>query len=331
MMVLMALATTFMTTPALEWIYPSRRLRREAAEDAAGPDRYAVLIPVALPSSGPALLKLAEALAPRDRLRVYALHLTRADDRPYLDVAAQAEGAPDAAEALRPLLRAAKEPPSVLPPGAPSVPVDVRPLAFVSRDPSRDIADVAHQKAVDLVLIGWHKPVVSQSVLGGAVYDVLRRARADVGVYVARHAGPIRRVLVPFARGAHDQAALALAARLAEVAGAEVTLLHVVALDGAREAGEAGTLPGGTPLPGGVRLVVVPSTKPLDTLVEVARGDHEGRTFDLVVAGASEAWGLEPTLFSARHERLVRECPASLLIVRAGAAARPAPAPAPAA
>ncbi len=31
MMVIMALTTTFMTTPMLEWIYPARAIRREQA------------------------------------------------------------------------------------------------------------------------------------------------------------------------------------------------------------------------------------------------------------------------------------------------------------
>ena len=82
------------------------------------------------------------------------------------------------------------------------------------------------------------------------------------------------------------------------------------------------TLPDGAPLPDGVRLLVVESAHPLDTLVEVARGE-----FDLVVAGASEQWGLEPSLFSRRHERLARECPASVLIVRAAHVAAVAPKP----
>jgi nucleotide-binding universal stress UspA family protein len=321
MMVLMALVTTFMTTPILELIYPARILRREAAETGQAPD-FTVLIPVALPSSGPALLRLAAALAPRDRLRVYALHLARAETGLLGDVSSTLEPAPAAADALQPLLEAAKEPPSLLPPGAESVPLDVRSLAYVSREPGRDIADTAHRKAADLVLIGWHKPVVSQSVLGGTVYDVLRHTRADVGVFIARHEGPLRRVLVPFASGPHDQAALTIAGRLADVSGADVTILHVIpptAADepGADRAGEGDTLPDGRPLPEGVRLLVVESRHPLDTLVEIARGE-----FDLVVAGASELWGLEPSLFSRRHERLARECPAAVLIVRAG----PAPA-----
>ena len=321
MMVLMALATTFMTTPILELIYPARVLRRETAETGDA-DAFTVLIPVALPSSGPALLRLAGALAPRDRLRVYALHLSRAESGLLGDVSATLEPSPGSgsAEALLPLIDAANEPPSLLRPGEESAPISVRPLAFVSREPGRDIADTAHRKGADLVLIGWHKPVVSQSVLGGTVYDVLRHTRADVGVYIARNEGAIRRVLVPFARGPHDQAALTIAGRLADVAGAEVTILHVIPPTspdepGAERAGEGDTLPDGRPLPEGVRLLVVESRNPLDTLVEIARGE-----FDLVVAGASELWGLEPSLFSRRHERLARECPASVLIVRSGRA-----------
>jgi len=318
MMVLMALATTFMTTPILELIYPARLLQRDSA-DAANANVFTVLIPVALPSSGPALLRLASALAPRESLRVYALHLARTDSGLLSDVSASLDpGRAGAVEALRPLLDAAAEPSKVLPPGEAATPIDVRPLEFQTHEPGRDIADTAHRKGADLVLIGWHKPVVSQSVLGGTVYDVLRHTRADVGVYIARGEGEVRRVLVPYASGPHDQAALAIAGRLAGVSGADVTILQVIppttAEDaGAERVGEGATLPDGRPLPEGVRLLVVESRHPLDTLVEIARGE-----FDLVVAGASEQWGLEPSLFSRRHERLARESPSSVLIVRSG-------------
>jgi nucleotide-binding universal stress UspA family protein len=225
-------------------------------------------------------------------------------------------------EALKPLLEAAADPPAALPRGASWEPIDVRPLTFVSREPGRDIADTAHRKKADLVLIGWHKPVVSQSVLGGTVYDVLRHTRSDVGVYIARNEGAVRRVLVPFATSPHDHAALAVAGRLAAVSGADVTILHVIPPTspeepGAERAGEGATLPDGRPLPEGVRLLVVESRQPLDALVEIARGE-----FDLVIVGASEQWGLEPSLFSRRHERLARECPASVLIVRSGTGRR---------
>ncbi|MDX1532152.1 MAG: cation:proton antiporter, partial [Rhodothermales bacterium] len=293
MMVLMALATTVMTTPVLEWIYPLRLIRRETLGE-ADEDAFTVLIPVALPSSGPALLRLAAALAPPGQTRLYALHLRRPDS-------ARLTGPfdPDTLgeEALGPLLAAAD---------ADDVPI--RPLAFVSRDVGEDIAAIAHLKGADLVLMGWHKPVLRQSVLGGAVYDVMHRTRADVAVFLDRQAGPLRRVLVPYTGSLHDRAALALAERLGRQEGRTITILHVVRPQRGTDAPRLGLSDDTTTAFGpSVQLKVVEREDPIEAAVEEARAGY-----DLVVIGASETWGLEPTLFSTRHERLARTGPASL-------------------
>ncbi len=304
MLVIMAIATTFITTPLLEWVYPTRLILEDTDVDDAPDAPFTVVVPVSLPSSGPALFRAARALAPPAGLRIYGLHLARPETQSALDAVEPVETLP-AETPLGPLLDAAA-----------GTGVDLRPLDFVSRDPGRDIADVARQKAADLVLIGWHKPVVSESVLGGTVADVLRHTRADVAVYLERTFRPWTRVLVPYRGGPHDQAALRLASRIARTTGAEITLLHVVppaSGDGA-ETREA--------FPSNVELRVVPSDDPVEALVAVAR---EG--FDLVVVGVSETWGLDPSPFTVRHERIARECPASMLIVRTHAAV-PAPRPA---
>ncbi len=290
MLVLMAIATTFLTTPLLEWIYPSRLILSDSDADDAGDAPTTVVVPISLPSSGPSLLRVARALAPPDALRVYGLHLARVEQQTVVDLT---EGTPPAESPLAPFLAAAA-----------GTGLDVRPLDFVSRDPGRDIADVARQKAADLVLMGWHKPVVSESVLGGTVADVLRHTRSDVAVYLERSFKPWTRVLVPYRGGLHDVAALSLAQRIARTTGAEITLLHVVA-PGADAAATRESFPDN------VELRVVPSGDPVEALVDVAK---EG--FDLVVVGVSETWGLDPSPFSVRHERIARECPASMLIVR---------------
>ena len=299
MLVIMAIATTFLTTPLLEWVYPSRLiLKASAADEAAGPAPTTVVIPVSLASSGPELLRAARALAPADALRVYGLHLARPETRSAVDTLGPRRRDP-AETPLGPLLEAAAE-----------ARLDVRPLEFVTRDAGRDIADVAYQKHADLVLMGWHKPVVSQSILGGTVHDVMKHTRSDVAVYLDRTFRPWERVLVPYRGGVHDTAALELANRIAKTTGARITLLHVV--EPAPEAGASGDGAARTEtFPDNVELRVVPSDDPVEALVDAAA---EG--FDLVVVGVSETWGLEPSVFSVRHERLARECPSSMLIVR---------------
>jgi Kef-type K+ transport system membrane component KefB len=293
MMVLMALVTTFMTSPLLEWIYPTERIRRETLGAPDEEKEFGVLIPVSLPSSGPELLRLAAALVPRGGGRLYALHLVPAADQSMMEPGRLAGRRRTEEETLAPLLAAAS-----------SSEVAVRPLAFVTRDPGEDIAAVARAKGIDLILMGWHKPVLSQSILSGAVRTVMEEARPDVAVYVPRHFRPWRRVLVPHLGEVHDEAALELARRLAAHGEVEIDVLHVVDPAAPRP---APAIDSG----GRIMVTTVETDEPIDAVVAAAH-----RHYDLVVLGASESLGLEPSPFGARHERIARECPASLLIVR---------------
>jgi Kef-type K+ transport system membrane component KefB/nucleotide-binding universal stress UspA family protein len=298
MMVIMALVTTFMTTPLLELIYPARLIRREAAGAAEAPATQTALVAVSLPSAGPGLVRAAAALAPRGGgQRIYALHLDRAAEQRFMEL--PAGPAPACDETLLPAMQAAE-----------ALGVELRPVSFASHSPARDILEVAHEKGAGLVVMGWHKPVIGRSILSGTVHDVMEGARGEVAVYLERAPQPWRRVLVPYRGGVHDRAAVEMGRRIAAAPDVEVTVLHVAG---------PGAVQGAEPEPGwaealaadGVRLKTVESAAPGDAAVAEAR---EG--YDLVVVGASGAWGMEPTVLGAREERLARETAASLLIVR---------------
>ncbi|WP_437561910.1 cation:proton antiporter domain-containing protein [Sorangium sp. So ce542] len=329
MMVLMALVTTFMTTPLLRWIYPPEELAKELADVPertplpAAADAFTVLMCVSYERSGPGMVTLASALAghgPEAR-RLYALRLIPPTDRGsfYLDQGPERQGA----AALAPLLARAKE-----------LGAEVRPLSFVSPKPSHDICNVADVKQADLVLVGWHKPLLSQTVLGGTVYEVMRGARTDVGVLIDRGLTAVRKLLVPFHGTAHDKAALALARRLAQQVGADVTILHVVkperrstdalgaqdAVDEVFEGEEGGALRKAK-----VVLKVVEHDSPADAALEESK-----RGYDLVLVGVGPEWGLAQRRFGIRAEDVIQACPTSLLVVRSyepAAARAPAPAP----
>ncbi len=293
MMVLMALVTTFMTAPVLELFYPARLIRREAIGVAAVTQDHVVVIPISLPSSGPGLLQAARTLAPRGNpQRIYALYLERAGERPLTELR-QPPGL--RREALGPVLDAAQE-----------SGVEVRPLTYYSRDVARDIVEVAHAKQADMVLMGWHKPVLGRSILSGTVHDVMEQARVDVAVYVERGTFPWRRVLVPYSQGPHDRGALELARRIAHGTGAETTILHVVEPAQGRPPRPRWEGEGDR-----IRLKVVESDEPLEAVVTEARDGY-----DLLVLGVSPTWGLEPQAFDRRHQRLAHETGASLLMVR---------------
>ncbi len=335
MMVLMALATTALTTPILALVYPRRLMEADqVADTSAG---YRVLIPVAAPDSGPRLVRLADALAGDDEERqVLALYLRRPGDQDRFRVGSAIDDPTEPVPALQPLLaEAAKH----------GTPVTV--VSFVSRDVPSDISRTARLRGADLILMGFHNPVYTSSILGGTVHRVLTGSDTDVAIYVDRRAygggpgggpdvtdaAPPRHILVPYLGSKHDRLAMELAGRMARRAGAAVTVLHVVqpGRGAPARAGNASDAQAATnrvfndpgqPMP--VVMRVVEHESPVDVVIEQAAA------FDLVVIGVAEEWGLESHLLGFRAERVAREVTSSLLVVRkhgAFAAARGVPQP----
>jgi Kef-type K+ transport system membrane component KefB len=321
MMTVVALVTTAMTTPLLDLIRPRRlRIASDPAAgagdaDAGGPT-FTVLIPVSLPKSGAPLVQLADALIGPDkaRARLLALHLRKATEheayRSGLDEASESHDA-----SLAPLLAQAR---------GRSIPVEA--ISQVSRDVAGDIAQVARQSRVDLVLIGFHKPVIGKHILGGTVHRVLQQCvdAADVAVLVDRGLRQARRILVPYLGSEHDRLALRLAARMAGFTDAQVTVLHVVppmrAADGGKAIGARAAVDRVFREPDQrvpVTFRVIEDPSPVAVVI------HQAQNADLVILGVAEAWGLESHLFGWRAQRIARDCPSSLLIVQKGEPAKP--------
>ena len=314
MMVLMALVTTFMTTPLLQLVYPTSEIGKESSgpivtpspESALASPRFTVLMCVAFDRSGPAMVKLASALVadqPQHH-RLYALRLIRPTDRASFYIVGQDDE--NGIQGLKPLLEAAER-----------LHVSVSPIAFVSPRPAIDICNVAEVKGADLVLLGWHKPVVTRTVLGGTVAEVLEKAPATVGVFVDRGLQTVRKILVPFQGSPDDKAALSLARRMT-TANAEVTILHVIKPGrmegerlGAQQEIDETFAEGGPWNRTSVRMKLVSHEKPA-----VAAVDEASRGYDLVIVGAGHEWGLERRLFGLAPELMVEQCPTSLLLVR---------------
>ncbi|HYO59813.1 cation:proton antiporter [Archangium sp.] len=312
MMVVMALVTTFMTTPLLRWIYPPEEMALDqvslapAAVEAAP---FTVLMCVSHEQAGVGMMSLGRALtgAPAEPSRLYALHLIPPSERASFHLRREPEKA--SGNTLAPLLGRASK-----------LGLEVRPLSFVSAEPGPDICRTAETQQADLILLGWHKPLFSQTMLGGTVHEVMQEAGTDVAVLVDRGLEEVRRVLVPFIGSPHDRAALGLARRLLQHAAAEVTLLHITRPEGTHEHTGARPLVEGL-FPEGSRRVhfkVVAHEAPDEAALEESR-----LGYDLVVVGVGAEWGLEDSLFGLHRERLIRDAPTSLLVVRHSA---PAPA-----
>jgi Kef-type K+ transport system membrane component KefB/nucleotide-binding universal stress UspA family protein len=311
MMVVMALFTTVITTPLVAWIYPAHEMALDLVDGHAPAEVVddagdGVLVCVADRRSGPGLVSLAASLSSSESSQIHALHLEPPADRSSDRIDAEHQ---PATRALEPLLERAAE-----------LGVDVKALSFVSADPAADICRVAELRGVHLVLLGLHRPLLSQARLGGVVHEVMRDTRASVAVLVERDDAPPKRVLVPYQGGDNDRAALSLARALMP-GGASITVLHVVEPGRSDEAG------GGAQglvasvfeeESGYVTLEIVRSSEPLETVVARSRAD-----VDLVVVGIGRVWGLQGRRFSLQTESLLRDCPCSVLVVR-GARATPA-------
>jgi Kef-type K+ transport system membrane component KefB len=302
MMVIMALVTTALTTPVLHWIYPMRLLRAEARE-AERARAFSVLVPVAMPESGAALARLAATLIDPSDGKILALHLQRPVDHEAYRSGLDEAQSPANDPALAPLLDEARE-----------QKVATEPIAFVTRDAAADIAAVAAAQHAGLVVMGFHKPVFSKTILGGTVHRVMSQCETDVAVFVDRGFESARRILVPYMGSSHDRLALELAGRIARNKGASVTVLHIVPpsrkkppLDAKKIVDRTFTDPA---LAAKVTLRVVEERSPVNVVVRDAADQ------DLVIIGVSEEWGLESHLFGWRPQRIARDCPTSMMIVR---------------
>lgn len=301
MMVIMALVTTAMTSPLLSLLAP--RSTDPAVAAGAPPGGFDILIPVAAPESGRALARVAAALLgnnPAERGKLLALHLVKQDDELFgagLDELEQRR-----LESLEPILTESQR-----------LRIATEPVSFPTTDVATDIAAAARGRGVSLILMGFHKPVFGTDVLGGVVYRVLEIAAADAAVFIDRGLTTPRRVLVALIGSTHDTLALSLAERMSRLSGANVTVLHVVAPareNGARLDARGAVEKSFGPAPNTVVLRVVIDANPVDAVLKECPGH------DLLVIGVDEHVGLENNPLGWRPQRIVDDCPTSILIVR---------------
>jgi nucleotide-binding universal stress UspA family protein len=247
-------------------------------------------------------VQIADALLgpARELAKVLALHLLRPNENETFHAPDEAES-----EALIPLLSQAQ---------ARSLPV--QPITFVSSDIPSDIAQTVANHHINLVLMGYHNPIFGKSMLGGTVHRVLTTCPTHVAVFVDRGLRNIDRILVPYLGSAHDSLALELAARIVRNTTAQATILQVVPpmTASAPKSAEAKRAVEKTfetqANSASVSFHVVEDSSPVGVVL------HHARDFDLVIIGVAEQWGLESRLFGWRPEKIARDCPASLLIVR---------------
>jgi Kef-type K+ transport system membrane component KefB/nucleotide-binding universal stress UspA family protein len=318
MLVIMALVTTVMTSPLLEWTYPKKLIKLDVVEsepdvesglDAAQPT-YRILVPVANPSTQRGLLQLAVAIA-GNQLQPAVVHplslIQLEEDYVFQSTPAEADRLIQERRSRLEELIQSLEPPETR--------HLVHPIVRNAKDVARATAEIARLDQANLILVGWHRPAFSSNRLGGRVGQILSTAPVDVAVFVDRGQERLERILVPYAANTHDDLGLELALRLLVNSDMRsLTVLGVVQRDEAfRELSyEFRTLM--EQLPASVRdrinIEMVEASNPIQTLVEASG------LVDLTIAGTSRAWGIERQTLGRYTDQLAIECRSSLLITR---------------
>ena len=312
MLVIMALVTTFITSPALSLVYPRSVQRAMIQEDSGDAvlgdeDRWTVLVPVAKDATAADLVRAAVLLVPRDVERARVV-LVRAVALPGTTLRAgitvQDGLMEGAAEGLRPLVDLVEAA------GHEAVPLVVP----ASADVGDTIAQVANDREPDLVLIGWHRSLFGNRLLGGAVGTVLRDTKADVAVFVDAAGRGLEladgaEIVVPHGGGYHEDVGIELALRLAAGArDATVTLLGPPDADGSRQLTD--------------RVADAYERTGVWTRPAAITGDigsallERARTADLLVLGVSDEWIRDQESLGALRGAIAEQVAAPLFIVR---------------
>ncbi len=221
MLVLMAVATTFITTPMLHLITRNHRLDDEEAKPKPAepaPRQGGLLVPVSNPLGLGPLLELALAATRPTDPPPRVLALVRRPESGVRSGLRELEGrrsphAPILADAMA---RATQR-------GA-----TITTQAVWTDEPADDIIAAAADPRIGWLLLGFHRPVFGGDFLGGvvkSVLDRLDRRALHVGVVVHGHERPLDRIVAVADDSDDGRAALELAARVARMRGGT---LHAV-------------------------------------------------------------------------------------------------------
>jgi Kef-type K+ transport system membrane component KefB len=304
MLVMMALVTTTMTSPLLEWTYPKQLIQPSGLFAAA--DGYRILVPVAHPGTQTGLIKLAtEIVAPDSPDRVYPLSLVQLEDN-YLF-----ESMP--LEVDRQLQQRRQELASLSQGWLPAN--QILPIVEVSQDVAHTTIELTQREKIDLVVLGWHRPVFSSNRLGGRVGQILKSASADVAVYIDRvdrpeHSATLERLLLLYDTNQHTELGLKIALRLlAHRPSRELSILRLQ--DGELADNFEQILDQLDPaVRDRIAIPIVQAEDPIAAVLSAAG------TADLVIAGGHRSGGRKSNLGHYIDE-LALNCQSSLLITRA--------------
>jgi nucleotide-binding universal stress UspA family protein len=322
----MALVTTFMTSPLLEWTYPKKLIRLDLIEpepEVETPVKtatkestesyiqsYRILVPVANPTTQKGLVQLAVAIALNHKQPavIHPLSLIELEeDYAFGSTPVEANRLINARHQQLEELIDTFEPPSVR--------SYIQPIIRISNNVARETAEIAKIEQPNLILVGWHRPAFSNNRLGGRVGQILTTAPVDVAVYVDRGSDRLESLLVPYSANIHDDLALILAIRL--LMNRDTCMLQVLQVLTGNTIQEElsyelqemiGKL--ATNVRDRIEIKTVTAAEPMPVVVKASEN------VDLTIAGTSRAWGIERQTLGRYTDQLAIQCRSSLLITR---------------
>jgi nucleotide-binding universal stress UspA family protein len=315
MLVIMALVTTFMTSPLLELTYPKEKIKLDIIEEtepekvaAQSIPSYKILVPVANPSTQKRLLNLAVAIAGGTPAVVHPLSLIELEEDYFF------ESTPDEAERL---IRQRREELEALIQTLepPDIQKNIVPIVRISNDVARETANIAIVDHASLIVVGWHRSAFSMNRLGGRVGKILNTSPVDVAVFIDNRQQKLDSLLVAHSDNLHDDLALSLALRLL-INHPNCTLKVLRFTKSQNETDDLSyelrnmleLLP--EEVRSRIEMIQSQETDPIRTAV------RESNNVDLTIAGTSPAWGIERQTLGRYTDRLSQECHSSLLITR---------------
>ncbi len=320
MLVIMALTTTFMTSPLLEWTYPKKLIREQSMQNEVVPitpaHQYSVLVPVANPRTQKSLIQLAIAIAhnPEESSIVHPLSLIELEeDYLYQSSPAEAERLINERKSKLDQLIKTIEPAAIR--------SMIQPIVQIGYDVAKKTATLAKLDQPDLILLGWHRSAFSQNRLGGRVRQILAIAPADVAVLVDANAPteiPPRtydKILVAYTANTHDDLALELSLRLLfNDDQRQLQLLQLLPLSTtiSEISYEMSQLIGNLPsdVRSRIQIETISSADLMETVI------NKSKEVDLTIAGTSRNWGVQRQTLGRYTDELALRCNSPLLITR---------------
>ena len=325
MLVIMALVTTFMTSPLLEWTFPKHLIQLDVSDEGdlseeneeissaisePLPEKsYRILVPVANYSTQKRLTELAIAIAGTSKKsEIHLLSLIQLEED-YVFQSTPAEANRLMAERRSELEDLIE---SMEPETARS---RISPIIRATNDVARETSQIAEIDQADLILLGWHRSTFSNNRLGGRVGQILTQARVDVAVFVERSLHKLDNLLVPYSANFHDDLGLEIALRLLlNDERRHLTVLRVVNGENPEREISYEFEQVMEQLPKNVRsridIPIIESMEPLHAVVEASK------EADLTIAGTSREWGIERQTLGRYTDELASQCHSSVLITR---------------